>query len=195
MALRGKLVLQIASVGVIALLLALLGWRLAGRQAGQNVAAGVDRGERPAAPDFTLPALEGDEQISLSSYRGKVVVLNFWASWCVPCRDEAPVLQAGWERWRDRGVVVLGVNVQDFSGDARKFVDRYGVTYPNVKDGAGSIVGRFGVVGYPETYFIDARGRIVARELSTVEQDELEGHIALAFAEDAGSSASGDGSP
>ena len=182
MARRGKLVLQIAAVGVVGLLLALLGWRLADRQAGQNVAAGVDRGERPAAPDFTLPALAGEAQISLSAYRGKVVVLNFWASWCVPCRDEAPVLQAGWERWRDDGVVFLGVNVQDFAGDARTFVDRYGITYPNAKDGAGSTIGRFGVVGYPETYFIDARGRIVARELSTVEEGELEEAIALARA-------------
>ncbi len=181
MARRGKLVLQIAAVCVVGLLLALLGWRLASRQAGQNVAAGVERGEAPAAPDFTLEELDGTGEISLAELRGKAVVINFWASWCVPCREEAPRLQAAWEKWQDEGVVVLGINAQDFVGDARTFVARYGLTYPNVHDGPGSTLGRFGVTGFPETWFVDREGRLVgARIQGPVSEQELEENIRLA---------------
>jgi cytochrome c biogenesis protein CcmG/thiol:disulfide interchange protein DsbE len=177
---RGKLVLQVGAVAVVGLLLALLGWRLASTSQGQNVAVDVDDGAKPQAPDFALPVLGGDEELRLSAFRGKTVVLNFWASWCVPCRDEAPLLQAAWERWRDRGVIVIGVNTQDFDGDARRFVDEYGLTYPNVKDGSGSTLGHFGVGGLPETYFVDRQGRIVSRLIAAVEADELERSIELA---------------
>jgi cytochrome c biogenesis protein CcmG/thiol:disulfide interchange protein DsbE len=177
---RGKLVLQAVAIGLVGLLLALLGWRLASTSQGQNVAVDIDGGAKPQAPDFTLPLVGGDEAIRLSTYRGKAVVLNFWASWCAPCRDEAPLLQAASERWRDRDVVFIGVNVQDFEGDAKRFVDEYGITYLNVKDGSGSTLGRFGVGGLPETYFVDREGRIVARVISAVEEDTLEQSIELA---------------
>jgi cytochrome c biogenesis protein CcmG/thiol:disulfide interchange protein DsbE len=181
MARRGKLVLQIAAVCVVGLLLALLGWRLASRQAGQNVARGVERGEAPAAPDFALEQLDGSGEVRLAELEGKAVVINFWASWCVPCREEAPRLQAAWEEWQDEGVVVLGINAQDFVGDARKFVDRYGLTYPNVHDGPGSTLGRFGVTGFPETWFVDREGRLVgARIQGPVSEQELEENIRLA---------------
>lgn len=179
---RGKLALQVAAVGVVGLLLALLGWRLVSTSQGQNVGVDVDDGAKPQAPDFTLPLLGGDETLRLSSLRGKAVVLNFWASWCLPCRDEAPLLQAAWERWRDRGVVFIGVNTQDFEGDAKRFVEKYGITYLNVKDGSGSALGRFGVGGLPETYFVDRQGRIVSRLISAVEAEELEQSIELAVA-------------
>lgn len=179
---RGKLVLQIAAVGVVGLLLALLGWRVASRQAGQNVAAGVERGSAPAAPDFTLPELDGDGEITLSSYRGKAVVLNFWASWCIPCREEAPRLQAAWEKWRDEGVVFLGVDAQDFVGDARRFVQRFGLTYPQVHDGSGSTLGRFGVTGFPETWFVDREGKLVGERVQgPISAEQLDRNIEIAL--------------
>ena len=138
MALRGKLVLQIGAIALIGLLLGLLGWRLAARTEGANIAAEAQRGERPAAP-FTLPTLAGDEEVTLSSFRGKPVVLNFWASWCLPCRDEAPAFRRR-TKWGNQ-VVFIGVDAQDFVGDARKFVEKYGVTYTNVHDGSGSTSG------------------------------------------------------
>jgi len=181
MAVRGKLVLQIAAIGVVGLLIALLAWRLASRAEGQGVAERADKGERPYAPDFELARLGGDGTIRLSSLRGQVVVLNFWASWCVPCREEAPLLEAASQRYRDQGVVFLGVNAQDFRGDAKRFVVRYGITYENVEDGPGSTLGRFGVAGFPETYFLDRQGRIVVRIPRQVEQEDLDRSIALAL--------------
>jgi cytochrome c biogenesis protein CcmG/thiol:disulfide interchange protein DsbE len=181
---RGKLVLQVGAVCVVGLLLALLGWRLVSREAGKNVAAGVDRGDAPAAPDFTLEDLNGDGHVQLASLRGKAVVINFWASWCVPCREEAPRLQAAWERWGDEDVVVLGVNAQDFLGDARTFVERYRLTYPNVHDGPGSTLGRFGVSGFPETWFVSRDGRLVGERIQgPVSDEDLERNILLALGE------------
>jgi cytochrome c biogenesis protein CcmG/thiol:disulfide interchange protein DsbE len=184
MAARGKLVLQIVAVGIVALLLALLGWRLADTQAGKDVASGVEKGSSPAAPSFTLDTIEGDGAVSLAAYRGKAVVINFWASWCVPCREEAPRLEAAWNEWKDKGVVVLGVNAQDFVADARRFMDEYGLTYPNVHDGPGETLGRFGVTGFPETWFVNPEGKLVgARVQGPVSEEELERNIRIALGE------------
>jgi cytochrome c biogenesis protein CcmG/thiol:disulfide interchange protein DsbE len=184
MARRGKLVLQIAAVAVVGLLLALLGWRVADRQAGQSLASGVAAGDAPAAPDFTLPRLDRSGDVTLSSFRGQVVVLNFWASWCVPCRDEAPLLESAWQRWRDRGVVVLGVDAQDFTADARAFVSKYEQTYPNVHDGSGKTLGRYGITGFPETWFVDRDGRLVGERIQgPVTAEALERNIQLALGE------------
>jgi cytochrome c biogenesis protein CcmG, thiol:disulfide interchange protein DsbE len=149
---------QVAAVALVAALLGLLGWKLA--QGESEVTASLQRGGTPAAPDFTLEQLDGSGDLSLASLRGKTVVLNFWASWCGPCKEETPLLQRGFERWRGKDVVFVGIDVKDFRGDARDFVARYGVTYPNVYDGKGSTVGRYGVTGFPETFFVDAEGRV-----------------------------------
>ena len=153
---------QVIAVGVVAALLGLLAWKLV-VGSGDEVTGALASGGRPKAPAFTLPHLTGVGNLSLDSYRGKVVLLNFWASWCIPCKEETPLLQRSWERWKGRGVVFIGVNAKDFRGDARAFTRRYGVTYPNVYDGKGSTLGRFGVTGFPETYFLDAQGRVVYR--------------------------------
>jgi cytochrome c biogenesis protein CcmG/thiol:disulfide interchange protein DsbE len=146
-------------------LLALLGLRLASASASRALAADVAAGKRPAAPGFSLPRLETRGRASLASLRGRVVVLNFWASWCGPCKREAPVLEAAWRRYRGRGVVVLGVDSQDFAADARRFARRFGVDYPIVHDGPGGVAGRYGVAGFPETWFVDRRGRLVAEHV------------------------------
>jgi cytochrome c biogenesis protein CcmG, thiol:disulfide interchange protein DsbE len=155
---RLRLGAQAAAVAVVVALLALLGWKLL--QGESEVTAELSRGGTPAAPAFALERLDGKGELSLASLRGKVVVLNFWASWCGPCRDEMPLLQAGSKRWQGKNVVFVGVDAKDVRSDARKFLARYRVTYPNVYDGKGSTIGRYGVTGYPETYFIDTTGKV-----------------------------------
>lgn len=168
---RLKLGAQAVAVAAVAALLGLLVWKVA-FGADAEVTSALRSGETPPAPEFTLERLDGEGELSLASLRGKAVVLNFWASWCGPCREEMPLLQDGWERWRDRDVVFVGIDVKDFRGDARDFLAEYGVTYPNVFDGKGWTVGRYGVTGFPETYFVDADGDVVYRIAGPVLEDE-----------------------
>ena len=183
MAGRGKLVLQAAAVAVVASLLVLLAIQVFTKDAGAGLVAAVERGETPPAPPLDLPALEGGETISLSEYTrdGKAVVLNFWASWCEPCKREAPMLEEAWRRHRDRGLVVLGVDAQDFKRDARRFADRYGLTYPIVHDGPGESLGRYGLTGFPETWWVDRRGRLVAYAQGEFTQEDLDRNIEKAL--------------
>jgi cytochrome c biogenesis protein CcmG, thiol:disulfide interchange protein DsbE len=154
----------IALIGVAALL-ALLVWKVAfGREEG--AADELAKGKQVSAPAFTLDRLDTDGQLGIDHLKGKAVVVNFWASWCVPCRDEAPVLQQTYERYRDKGLVVLGVDVNDFREDARRFMKKHGLTYPVVYDGRGSTVGKWGVTGFPETFFVDRTGRLVGERIS-----------------------------
>lgn len=178
---RAKLVAQVAAAAAVALLLGVLGWRLASLERGKDLSGAVAAGRRPVAPDFELKRLNGDGTLRLSSLRGRVVVLNFWASWCIPCKSEAPLLEAAWQRYRRQGLVVLGVDAQDFKSDARHFIRRYGLTYPSVADGSGSTLDRYGVSGFPETWFIDRRGRLVAEHVNgPLTAERLTRDIALA---------------
>jgi cytochrome c biogenesis protein CcmG, thiol:disulfide interchange protein DsbE len=166
-----KLVAQALAVAGVAALLALLIWKVAQQESG--VAPRVAAGERVLAPDFTLGRLEGDGELSLRSLRGKVVVLNFWQTTCPPCEAEAPAFQRVWERYRDEGVVFLGVDFWDLDSDARRFLNRYGVTYPQVYDGPGKTLEPYGVLAAPETFFIDRRGQIVGHVRGELSEDEL----------------------
>ena len=173
---RLRLAGQVVAVATVAALLVLLGWKLTRGES--EVTSELGRGGTPQAPAFTLERLDGKGDLALDSYRGKTVVLNFWASWCGPCRDEAPLLEEAADRWRAKDVAFVGVDVKDFRGDARAFLARYGVTYPNVYDGKGSTIGRYGVTGYPETYFIDADGRVRWRIAGPIEDaDEIDDGI------------------
>jgi cytochrome c biogenesis protein CcmG/thiol:disulfide interchange protein DsbE len=134
-------------------------------------------GRRLRAPALTLPPLVAEAPTSLSDYLGQVVVLNFWASWCVPCRDESPLLQRWHERIRSKGGTVLGVNVLDVRSDARAFVKDYGLTYPMLRDGSSDSSEAFGVVGYPETFVIDRRGRIAAVTHGPVDEADMRRHV------------------
>ncbi len=137
MARRGKLVLQAASIGLVALLLALFAWRLVTEEQTAGLGARL-RGERPAAPAFTLERLDGEGSISLASLRGKAVVLNFWASWCKPCEEESEALESVWQEYRDREVVFVGIDAMDAAGEGRDFAERYGLSYPLAYDGPGN---------------------------------------------------------
>ena len=95
------------------------------------------------------------------SLRGKAVVLNVWASWCIPCKEEAPFLEQVWQDNRDRDVVVVGLDAKDFRSDARRFMKRFGLTFPIVYDGPGDTLGGYGVTGFPETFVLDREGNVV----------------------------------
>ncbi len=119
------------------------------------------------APPFTLTLFDGS-MLRLEQLRGKVVFLNFWASWCVPCREEARDLEAAWRKYQTQDVVFVGVNIQDKEPDARAFLEEFGITYPNGVDHGSRIAIDYGVYGIPETFFIDREGRITYKHIGAL---------------------------
>jgi len=111
------------------------------------------------APDFSLMSFDGRD-IKLSDLRGKPVVLNFWASWCGPCRLELPLLEKMWQRYKDNGVVFLGVNIMDIEDEARVFIKNFRLSYTNLQNPPGDVASKYGVAVLPVTFFIDKEGKI-----------------------------------
>ena len=171
MASRARLVAQGVAIGLVALLFILLAWSLLHDEGGDLMKRAND-GDRPSAPDFTLERLDRAGQLQLSSLRGKVVVLNFWASWCGPCKEEAPYLEEVWQKNRGRELVVVGLDAKDFRADARRFARRYELTFPLVYDGPGNAIDGYGVTGFPETFVIDREGKVVAGFAGAVNGDD-----------------------
>jgi cytochrome c biogenesis protein CcmG/thiol:disulfide interchange protein DsbE len=167
----------IAVIGVLVALLALLAYGLAQNEPDRGVDRALARGEREQAPALELPRLGGAGTASLADYRGQVVVLNFWASWCEPCKDESPLLERWHRRLRERGGTVLGVDMQDVTADAEDFIAKYGLSYPMLKDKDGHGIEVFGVAGYPETFVIDRRGRIAAVQRGPVDDGFLRQNV------------------
>jgi cytochrome c biogenesis protein CcmG/thiol:disulfide interchange protein DsbE len=113
------------------------------------------------APEFNLTTFDG-RNFSSNSLKGKVVVVNFWASWCIPCRDEAPALERAWEKYGGRGLVVLGVDYVDTEPEAKGFIAEFKQTYPNGPDVGTRISQAYHISGVPETYFVDKDGKLLA---------------------------------
>jgi len=174
-----QLLAALAGVAALVALIVVIGLVLRGGNARSgpgiiSIGRATDIRPRPA-PDFVLTSFDG-QRIQLSDYRGRVVVLNFWASWCPPCRVEAPVLQRAAERLESSGVTILGIDVWDDQSAAIEFLNEVGVTYPNAEDATRLIPVEFGVTGLPETFVIDRKGVLVRRwvgPLSDRDLDEL----------------------
>jgi cytochrome c biogenesis protein CcmG/thiol:disulfide interchange protein DsbE len=151
----------------VVLLVALLSWGVAqnggvsGRPGVNDSFGTVALSVEPDA-DFTLIALDG-RQISLEQLKGKVVMVDFWSSWCVPCRVEGPLLAETYREWRDRGVEFVGIAIWDERGAVEEFIDRNGIEYANGIDDSGRIAVDWGVRGIPEKFFVNAEGQVVQK--------------------------------
>ena len=168
-----------------AALVGLLAYGLVSKGSDTTLDDAVAKGERPPAPLATLPWLQQSGNGSLADYKGKVVVLNVWASWCDPCREEVPLLQKTHERIEPRGGVVLGLDTQDASNKAIEFLKERKATFPSLRDRDRSYGREFGVTGYPETFLIDRKGRVAALQRFPVTQAWLDEHLPKLLAEQA----------
>jgi cytochrome c biogenesis protein CcmG, thiol:disulfide interchange protein DsbE len=121
---------------------------------------------KPATP-FTLTMFDG-RKLTLEDLRGEAVFVNFWASWCLPCREEARELEAAWQKVKDKNMIFLGVAVQDTDEQSREFLKEFNITYPNGKDEAGKIAVDYGTWGIPESFFIDPEGRITYKHVGAI---------------------------
>ena len=143
---------QAVIVGILLIFIIFLGAQLHKTSRSEQRASG-------AAPDFTFTTFDG-KTISLADLKGQGVVLNFWASWCNPCRDEAALLEQTWRAEKDNGIVFIGLDYLDQEPAALKYLAEYGVTYPNGPDLRSEAARRYGIKGVPETFFIDPEGNI-----------------------------------
>ncbi|MBN9621921.1 MAG: TlpA family protein disulfide reductase [Actinobacteria bacterium] len=194
-AVRRRLSRGVAIV-VVLLFVALLAYGLLSKATNRSIDESLAKGTAPSAPEFEDVVLDrgklpnglagavgpalADGKLGLRELRGIPVVLNFWASWCIPCREEAPILGAGWKRYGPQGVLFLGLNMQDLTGDARAFIGSYHLTYPTIREPSNDTARNYGVTGIPETYFISARGRVVAHVIGVIDEGELDEDVAAA---------------
>jgi peroxiredoxin len=128
------------------------------------------------APELEAETVDGSK-ISLQDFRGKVVVLNFWATWCAPCREEMPALEARYEKYKDRGLVVLAIDFDEPAEDVRAFRDSLALTFPVLLDPGASIQQLYRVRGYPTSYFVDRDGTIQVQHVGIMYEDQLDGYL------------------
>ncbi|MGH3004697.1 MAG: TlpA family protein disulfide reductase [Gaiellaceae bacterium] len=189
-----RAVLKAGAIVLVIGLLALLAWATLAAGKGRSLVAQIAAGEAPTAPGFELeviwPRAEtwprelraaiADGKLSLAELRGRPVVLNFWASWCIPCRDEAPILNASAKAHRGE-VVFVGIDVQDLRSDALLFLREFDVAYVSVRDEGDETYRAYGLTGVPESYYVSADGRILAHSPGAISRSSLEAGIAQAM--------------
>jgi cytochrome c biogenesis protein CcmG, thiol:disulfide interchange protein DsbE len=176
---RGRIASAIGIGAAVVLVIVFLIVGLSNRGTGTSIQDALDKGQRPSAPDLTLPVLApgaglgpAGAEVSLADLRGKVVLVNVWASWCIPCEDEAPKLEAIWRDYRARDVVFLGIDVRDLTSDAREFLERHKITYPSLRDGDGNDTeDAFQTTGVPENFLIDRDGNIAWRFIGPLDRE------------------------
>lgn len=187
---------RITAIVVAGLFLGLLAYGVLTRPQDTTIDDRLAQSQTAPAPGFDLPILQhgvlgptltrklapalADGRVSLDELRGVPVILNFWASWCVPCRDEAPALERGWQRARPQGVLYVGLNMQDISEDARTFVGEVGMDYLTIRDRSNGVARDYGVTGIPETFFIDRAGRVVGHVVGAISLAQLTAGTAAA---------------
>ena len=158
-----------------ALLVGLLAYGLTTTGTDTTLDDAMAQGERVDPPTTgSLPVLGGNGDGSLADYKGKVVLVNVWASWCAPCRDELPLVEKAHAMLSERGGTVLGIDVKENSGAALKAVDEFGLSFPNLRDRDGSFVREWGQTGYPENYVIDRDGKVAAVRRMPITQEWLD---------------------
>ncbi len=176
-------------------LIGLLAYGLTTEPTSVSLDEALRRGESLPAPGFELAALDSrvsgrlaerwrraaaDGRVHLDEFRGTPVALNFWASWCDPCRTEIPILQRHWEEAQTRGVLVLGMNQQDTQTEARAFLAKHDVTFPSVRDPGKSTARAWGVTGTPETFFVSEAGEVVAHVIGVISDAQMRAGLAAA---------------
>jgi cytochrome c biogenesis protein CcmG, thiol:disulfide interchange protein DsbE len=150
-------ILQATALVAVAGLFSLLVWRLTHQSHPPKIGG--------PAPNFTLSRLDAGGKLSLASLRGKPAVINFFASWCEPCKAESKVIEDAWRQYKPKGVVFVGVDYHDVTSDGRAFLRAHDITYPTVQDGSGMVGDKYGLTAVPETYFVDAQGRLVGSHI------------------------------
>jgi cytochrome c biogenesis protein CcmG/thiol:disulfide interchange protein DsbE len=175
--------LPVAVIVAAAALVGLLAYGVASQGKDTSIDDAVAKGERIDAPVASLPVLGESGERSLADYKGKVVVLNFWASWCPPCIDEIPLLERTQRRIEARGATVLGVNYKDIPEDALNLTRRFGVTFPSIRDRDGEYAEDYATLGFPETFLVDRQGRIAATRRGPVDQQWLNSALRPLLAE------------
>jgi len=178
---RGRIVPILVSLAG-ACLIGLLIYGVSTQSTSRTLDEDVQRGDFPLAPEAAraLPRLSGGGSDSLLAYRGEVVVLNFWASWCEPCQEEAPLLEKAQKLLAQHQGTVLGVAYKDLTSDSLAFMRRFRLTYPNLRDKEGGFASSFGTDQLPESFVINRQGRIVAISRGEIEQRFLNRAITLA---------------
>jgi cytochrome c biogenesis protein CcmG/thiol:disulfide interchange protein DsbE len=192
---RGR-AMRLMAVLAVGVFIGLLAYGLLSKAPNDTIDTKLGRAQAAPAPGFELPVLQrgelgaalgprlapalADRKLDLAELRAIPVVLNFWASWCVPCRTEAPRLERAWQRARAGGVAFVGLNMQDVTDDARKFISEFRISYLNVRDKSNDVAVDWGVTGLPETFFLSARSRVVAHVIGAISARQLSEGIAAA---------------
>jgi cytochrome c biogenesis protein CcmG/thiol:disulfide interchange protein DsbE len=172
------ILVSLAGAGLVGLLI----YGVSAKSASRTLDEAVHRHENPPAPEATrqLPVLGGAGQSALVSLRGKVVVMNVWASWCEPCQVEAPLLARAQPQLARHNATVLGITYEDNSPDSLKFVRQYHLSYPNLRDADGSFARGYGTNVIPESFLIDRRGKVRAISRGEIDQTFVQRALALA---------------